>query len=422
MRAPLSLFLGLRYAITRRRRGFLSFISAVAMLGLALGTAVLIIVLSVLNGFERELRERVLGVVPQLLVAQGGGFSDWSTSAARIKQVAGVRAVAPLVGGAVLVATPTGVRAAELSGILPVAESKVSIVSRFVRGASLADLRPGEFGALIGARLADALKVRPGESVSVVLPQAAVTPLGVFPRQKRFRVLGLLSSGAEIDDHSIYIHLADAQRLYQLGSSVQSLRLRLDDLFAAPETARRVADGFSVPGVLDARSSESPLQTRDWTQTHGALYRAILLQRTTMLVLLSLVIAVAAFNVVASLVMIVTDKQGDIAILRSLGFATRSVMASFVWLGALVGLVGIGAGASVGVVFSLCVESMFGWLEARLHIHLLDQYFIHYLPSQLRWGDVVLVGSIALVLTLIASLYPAWRAARVLPAEVLRYE
>ena len=240
MRAPLSLFLGLRYAITRRRRGFLSFISAVAMLGLALGTAVLIIVLSVLNGFERELRERVLGVVPQLLVAQGGGFSDWSTSAMRIRQVAGVRAVAPLVGGAVLVATPTGVRAAELSGILPVAESKVSIVSRFVRGASLADLRPGEFGALIGARLADALKVRPGESVSVVLPQAAVTPLGVFPRQKRFRVLGLLSSGAEIDDHSIYIHLADAQRLYQLGSSVQSLRLRLDDLFAAPETARRV--------------------------------------------------------------------------------------------------------------------------------------------------------------------------------------
>ena len=417
MHVPFALFLGFRYAIARRRRGYVSFISAVAMAGLALGTAVLIIVLSVLNGFERELRERVLGVVPQLLLERGGGFADWSATARHLADVHGVRAVAPLVGGPVLVATSSGVRAAELSGVLPAAEARVSIVHRFIVGATLDSLRPGEFGALLGVRLAAALHVRQGETVSVVLPQAAVTPLGVFPRQKRFRVLGLLQTGAEIDDRSIYVHLVDAQRLYQLGGNVTAMRLRLDDLFAVAQVGRR-----ALLAMPDATAPERTLQARDWTQTHGALYRAILLQRTTMLVLLSLVIAVAAFNVVASLVMIVTDKQGEIAVLRSLGFPTRSVMASFVWLGAFVGLVGVSVGATIGVLFSVWVERLFAWLETRLHLHLLDQYFIRYLPAQLRWHDVVLVAGIAMGLTVLASVYPAWRAARVLPAEVLRYE
>lgn len=416
MHLPLPLFLGLRYAIARRRRGFVSFISAVAMLGLTLGTAVLIVVLSVLNGFERELRERVLGVVPQLLIERSGGFPDWSAAAATLATVAGVRAVAPLVGGPVLIATRGGVRAAELSGVMPAAEAAVSIVPRFVQEATLDALVPGRFEALLGVRLAAALHVRPGEFVSVVLPQMAVTPLGVFPRQKRFRVIGLLQTGAELDDRSVYVHIADAQRLYQVGGSVTALRLRVDDLFAVAAVGQRAIDALTVP------PPERALLARDWTQTLGGLYRAILLQRTTMLVLLSLVIAVAAFNVVASLVMIVTDKQGEIAILRSLGLSTRAVMASFVWLGTFVGLVGIGTGAAAGVVLSLWVERLFGWLQGRWHLHFLDQYFIHYLPSQLRWHDVLLVGGIALVLTMLASLYPAWRAARVLPAEVLRYE
>lgn len=412
MHLPLSLFLGIRYAIARRRRGFVSFISAVAMLGLALGTAVLIVVLSVLNGFERELRERVLGVVPQLLIERDGGFTDWQTSARQLMQVGGVRAIAPLVGGPVLVASRSGVRAAELSGVLPAAEAQVSIVGQFIQPVTLAALRPGEFGALLGVHLATALKVAPGDVVSVVLPQAAVTPLGVFPRQKRFRVLGLMQTGADVDDRSVYVHLVDAQRLYQLGNVVPSVRVALHDLFAVDVVA----------AGMRARLADTSVQTRDWTQTHGALYRAILLQRTTMLVLLSLVIAVAAFNVVASLVMIVTDKHGEIAILRSLGFSTRSVLASFVWLGTFVGLLGIGVGALLGLLFALAVEPLFMWAQAHLHLHLLDQYFIHYLPAQLRWHDVLLVTSIALSLTLLASLYPAWRAARVLPAEVLRYE
>ena len=221
MHVPLPLFLGLRYAIARRRRGFVSFISAVAMLGLTLGTAVLIVVLSVLNGFERELRERVLGVVPQLLIERSGGFADWSAAAATLATVAGVRAVAPLVGGPVLIATGGGVRAAELSGVMPAAEAAVSIVPRFVQETTLDALVPGRFEALLGVRLAAALHVRPGEFVSVVLPQMAVTPLGVFPRQKRFRVIGLLQTGAELDDRSVYVHIADAQRLYQVGGIVK---------------------------------------------------------------------------------------------------------------------------------------------------------------------------------------------------------
>ncbi len=444
---PLSVFLGARYASARRRRGFLSFITSVAIGGLALGTAVLVLVLSVLNGFERELRERVLAVLPQLVLYHEGTFTDWQAAAERVRRVRGVTGVAPLVTGPVLVATVHGVRAAQLSGVDPAREGEVSIVERFIvvagdpavhatdasapgpqaaggplpahpgngssaAAAGLGLLQPGQFRALLGSGLARHLGVRVGDRVTVVMSESAVTPLGVFPRQKRFVVVGILESGTEIDGQALYVHIDDARRLYRLGGAVHALRLRLDDLFAAPAAA------------LEARAmlAPEPVQSRDWTDTHGTLYQAIVLQRTTMLLLLSLVIAVAAYNVVSSLVMVVTDKQREIAIMRSLGFSRGGVLRSFLVLGSIVGIVGVGIGSVLGLAAAYGVADAVDALQRAFGLQLLAQYFIHYLPSAPRLGDVAVVASIALALTLLASLYPAWRAARLSPTEILRHE
>ena len=422
---PLPVFLGFRYAAARRRRGYLSFITSVAIGGLALGTAVLILVLSVVNGFERELRERVLAVLPQLLLFHAQTFDDWQADAAQLRGLPGVVGIAPLVGGPVLVATTGSVRAAQLSGIEPVSEGAVSVLGRFVTTQAIAGshtdgrqlvglevLQPGAFRALVGAGLARHLGVEVGQSISVVMSEAAVTPLGVFPRQKRFVVVGLVNSGTEIDDQHVYVHLRDAQKLYRLGTHVHALRVRMTDLFAAPETA------------LAARTalSPAPVQSQDWTVTHGLLYQAILMQRTTMLLLLSLVIAVAAYNVVSSLVMVVTDKQREIAILRSLGLRRSRVTASFLVLGLIVGVIGVGVGDIVGLAAAYGVAPLVAALQKAFGLQLLAQYFIHYLPSEPRLADVLLVSVIGLTLTLLASLYPARRAARLVPTEILRHE
>lgn len=413
---PLSVFLGTRYASARRRRGFLSFITSVAIGGLALGTAVLVLVLSVLNGFERELRDRVLAVLPQLVLYHEATFTDWRADAERLGSLRGLRGVAPLVSGPVLVATATGVRAAQLSGIEPAEEGKVSIVGRFVTGtradAGLGALAPGEFDVLLGSGLARHLGVRVGDRVTVVMSESAVTPLGVFPRQKRFTVVGLVDSGTEVDAQALYVHIADAQKLYRLGGAVHALRLQLDDLFSAPLA------GLEARALL----APAPVQIRDWTDTHGTLYQAILLQRTTMLLLLSLVIAVAAYNVVSSLVMVVTDKQREIAILRSLGFGRGGVLRSFLVLGSIVGIVGVTLGSALGLLAAYSIADVVDAIQRTFGLQLLAQYFIHYLPSAPRLTDVVVVAVIALTLTLLASLYPAWRAARLSPTEILRHE
>jgi lipoprotein-releasing system permease protein len=251
-----------------------------------------------------------------------------------------------------------------------------------------------------------------GDRVTVVMSEAAVTPLGVFPRQKRFVVAGIVDSGTEVDGQALYVHIDDAQRLYRLGTAVHAIRVRLDDLFMAPVAA------------MEARAmlAPDPVQARDWTDTHGTLYQAIVLQRTTMLMLLSLVIAVAAYNVVSSLVMVVTDKQREIAILRSLGFGRAGVLRSFLVLGSIVGIVGVGLGSALGLAAAYGVADAVAALQQAFGLQLLAQYFIHYLPSAPRLGDVAIVAAIALVLTLLASLYPAWRAARLSPTEILRHE
>ena len=442
---PLPVFLGVRSAAARRRRGYLSFITSVAIGGLALGTAVLILVLSVVNGFERELRERVLAVLPQLLLFDSQTFADWQRDAARLRSLSGVVGIAPLVGGPVLVATTGSVRAAQLSGIDPAHERAVSVIGRFVSTTSVAStvsndvpraaqenssstqraagragrsldgldaLQSGAFRVLVGAGLARRLDVRVGQSISVVMSEAAVTPLGVFPRQKRFLVVGLVNSGTEVDDQAVYVHLRDAQKLYRLGNHVHALRLRMRDLFTAPATA------------LAARAALSParVQSQDWTVTHGILYQAILMQRTTMLLLLSLVIAVAAYNVVSSLVMVVTDKQREIAILRSLGLRRSRVTASFLVLGLIVGVIGVVVGDVVGLLAAYSVAPVVAALQKAFGLQLLAQYFVHYLPSEPRSTDVLLVSGIGLTLSLLASLYPARRAARLVPTEILRHE
>lgn len=414
---PLSAYLGTRYASARRGRGFLSIISSVAIGGLALGTAVLVLVLAVLGGFERELRERVLALLPHVLIYDAEGFADWRGTAARLEALPGITAAAPWAGGAVLLATPTGVRAAQLSGIDPAAERRVSILERFTnvpsrRHAPLAELASRRYGILLGDRLADALGVTIGDPVTVILAEAAVTPLGVFPRQKRFRIVGIVTSGTEVDDGVAYVHLEDAQRLWRLANRTPAIRLRLVDLFASGEAVRQAS----------AALAPAQLAARDWTMTHGTLYQAIRLQRTTMFLLLSLVIAVAAYNVVSSLVMVVQEKQREIAILRSLGFSRGGIARSFVVLGGVVGLTGVVVGAAMGLTAAYWVADAVAALQETFGVQLLSQYFVHYLPSEPRFADAVWVGGIGMLLTLVASVYPAWRAARARPTEILRHE
>ena len=391
-------------------RRFLNLVVSVAAFGLVLGVAILVLVVSVLNGFERELRERVLALLPHIVVAAPGGYENWPEAAEQLGKLAGVAAIAPLTQGAVLAAGESQVRGATLIGVLPEAEATVSALPRFLDDTGLRALAPTSFRALVGRGLADQLGLAVGDGLVVVLPDTVITPLGPMPRQKRLTVAEVFHSGSELDQRAIFIHVEDAGRLYRMGERPASLRVRLDDLFAARATARTIAGEH--PG----------LRVSDWGRTHGGLYQAIQVQRATLFVLLCLVVAVAAFNVVSSLVIIATDKQAEVAILRTLGLGTRGVMGIFLVLGLLVGLTGIGVGLVVGTTFAVLLPDLFAQIEAWTGQQLLGQYFIDYLPSEVRLNDLVMTAAVSAVLVFAASLYPAWRAARRAPADVLRYE
>lgn len=415
MALPYELLIGLRYTRAKRRNHFISFISMISMLGIALGVAALIVVLSVMNGFQKELRTRILGVASHIqITGMSGELDNWPEIARQAGRHPAVRAAAPFVQSQGMFTVEGDVKGALIRGILPDQEDTVADFRKTIVSGSLDDLRPGEFGVILGSDLARSLRVFTGDKVTLIAPQGTVTPAGVVPRVRSFRVVGIFEVGMyEYDAGLALIHLADAQRLYQLGDRVSGVRLKVEDIFAAPRIARELA------GLINA---DAYLQ--DWTKSHANFFRAVQIEKTMMFIILSLIVAVAAFNLVSTLVMAVTDKQADIAILRTLGARPASIMAVFVVQGALVGFVGLGLGVLGGVVLALNIDVVVPALERLLGIHFLakDVYYISDLPSDLQWGDVWGVTVIAFFLSLLATLYPSWRAARVNPAEALRYE
>ncbi|WP_110949665.1 lipoprotein-releasing ABC transporter permease subunit [Pseudomonas bohemica] len=413
---PLFVFIGTRYTRAKRRNHFVSFISLTSMIGLALGVVVMIVVLSVMNGFDHEMRTRVLGMVPHATIESGEPISAWQSLAARVKQNPQVEAVAPFTQMQGLLTNNGNVQKILLNAIDPVEERKVSIIDGFMKQGRLDDLVTGGFGVVIGDKAATKLGVGIGDKVTFVSPEVTVTPAGMFPRMKRFTVVGIFHVGAgELDGYLGVTNLQDLARLHRWKpDQVQGLRLKFTDLFKAPRTAYDIAQNLG----------DHQYYSRDWTRTHGNLYQAIGMEKSIIGLLLLLIVAVAAFNIISTLVMVVNDKRGDIAILRTLGATPGQIMAIFMVQGTVIGVVGTLIGAGVGILAALNVSSAISVLEGLIGHKFLnaDVYFIDYLPSQLMAEDVLLVCGAALVLSFLATLYPAWRAARTQPAEALRYE
>ena len=386
------------------------------MIGLALGVVVMIVVLSVMNGFDHEMRTRVLGMVPHATIESGDPITDWKALAARVQENSEVLAVAPFTQMQGLLTHEGKVQKVLLNGIDPAQERKVSIIDNFIQQGKLDSLEPGSFGIMIGDKAAAKLGVAVGDKLTFVAPEVSLTPAGMFPRMKRFEVTGIFHVGAgEIDGYLGLTNLDDLARLHRWKpNQVQGLRLKFKDLFAAPRTSWEIAQ----------KLGENNFYSRDWTRTHGNLYQAIRMEKAMIGPLLLLIVAVAAFNIISTLVMVVNDKKGDIAILRTLGSTPRQIMAIFMVQGTVIGVVGTLIGAALGILAALNVSAAISALEGLIGHKFLnaDVYFIDYLPSQLMAQDVFQVCGAALVLSFLATLYPAWRAARTQPAEALRYE
>jgi lipoprotein-releasing system permease protein len=409
------LLVGWRYTRARRRNQFVSFISLIAMLGIALGVAALITVMSVMNGFQRELRDRILGMAAHIqLVGEGDRLGDWPALAKQAAGAPGVLATAPYAQAQAMLSVEGGVRGAQVRGIDPVQEEKVAEINRHMIAGRLVDLVAGEFGIVLGAELARALQLRMGDRVTVVAPQGLVTPAGIVPRTKQFRLVGVFEAGMfEFDGALALVHLKDAQRLFRFGHDVSGVRLKVGDIFDAPDVARALAPRLPA-GV----------RASDWTQTHASFFRAVKVEKNVMFVILLLIVAVAAFNIIATLVMAVNDKQADIAILRTLGASPRSIQAIFIVQGALIGLVGTVLGLALGLVVTLNLDAIVSGIERIAGSYLLDPnvYYISRLPTHLLPADVTLIVALSAAIALAATLYPSYRAAAVRPAEALRYE
>jgi lipoprotein-releasing system permease protein len=408
-------FIGLRYTRARRKNLFVSLSSAISAVGILLGVAALIVVLSVMNGFQKEIRARILGVASHIQIAgQDNTLADWQKVAARARENPRVLAAAPYVNGQALLEFGGTVRGALVRGVDPKLEAEVADVGDHMVAGRLDSLQPGEFGVVLGAELARALRVFPGERVTLIAPQGLVTPAGVMPRLKQFRVVGIFRvDHYEYDSGLALVNLADAQRLYQLGDRVSGVRLKLTDLLESRVVARELYQSLG-----------SDLAISDWTRSHANFFRAVEIEKRMMFIILTLIVTVAAFNVISTLVMVVTEKQSDIAILRTLGATPRSVMKIFVVQGAVIGVLGTILGVVGGVLLALNIDVVVPFLERLLSIQFLskDVYYISELPSDLHLDDVALVAAVSLALSLLATIYPSWRAARVRPAEALRYE
>jgi lipoprotein-releasing system permease protein len=409
------ILVGLRYTRAKRRNHFISFISAISMAGIALGVAALIVVLSVMNGFQKELRARILGVASHVQISgTNNRLSDWQAVVKHVVQDPRVKGAAPFVNAQGMLAAGQEVRGSVVRGILPDEENKVAEIGQHMRAGKLELLKAGDFNIVLGSELARALNVNAGEKLALIAPQGLVTPAGVVPRLKQFTVVGVFEVGMfEYDSGLALVHLEDAQKLYQMGEAVSGVRLRLEDLFASRSVAR------DLMSKLDASYFAT-----DWTRSHANFFRAVEIEKRVMFIILLLIVAVAAFNIVSTLVMLVTDKQADIAILRTLGASPASIIQVFMVQGTLIGVIGTFAGLVGGVLLGLNVATVVPFIESVLGFKFLakDVYYISDLPSDVQAGDVTVIGIVSLVLSFLATLYPSWRASRTNPAEALRYE
>jgi len=412
---PLEIFIGLRYTGAKRRNHFISFISLSSMIGIALGVTALITVLSVMNGFENELKRRILSMTAHATISDvGGRLKDWQTLDSQVGGFEQILATAPYIQGEGMLTQGSRVQGTIIRGVVPSAESKVSQIATHMEEGALADLKPGEFGIVLGRELALQLRAFVGDKVTLITPQASVTPAGVMPRLRRFTVVGIFRIDMnEYDSGLAVIHLADAQKLFQYGKSVSGLRLMVKDLLQASWIAKEV--GLKLG---------EQYRVEDWTQTHKNFFAAVRMEKTVMFVILALIVAVAAFNIVSTLVMLVTDKQSDIAILRTIGATPASIMGIFMVQGMVIGVIGTMIGLAGGLSLAANVETIVQWIERTFGVQFLsaDIYYISELPSEILWSDVTSIAALSLVLSFFATIYPAWRAARTEPAEALRYE
>ncbi|MHB8921017.1 MAG: lipoprotein-releasing ABC transporter permease subunit [Halothiobacillus sp.] len=407
--------IGLRYTRAKRRNRFVSFISATSIIGITLGVTALIVVISVMNGFQDELRHRILGMTAHATISESGhALQDWQTLAERVKGEPNVLASAPYIQAEAMLSAPPNVSGAIIRGVAPEYEDAVTDIGKHMVAGTLSDLKPGTFGIVLGDALAQSLGVTVGDQLMLITANVAVTPVGGLLRQRQFTVVGIFKVGMyEYDRGSAFIDLKDAQALFRMGDGVTGLRLKLDDMFRAPWVARDLNLKLGSPYVAS-----------DWTQANGNFFRAVQTERTVMFIILSLIVAVAAFNIVSTLVMVVTDKRGDIAILRTLGASPGSIMRIFLISGTIIGLVGTVIGVAIGVLIAANVETIVPWIEHLTGTQFMpaDVYYISEVPSRLDWNDVWHIGLMAFGLSFLATIYPAWSASRVQPAEALRYE
>ena len=407
--------IGLRYTRAKRRNRFVSFISATSIIGITLGVTALIVVISVMNGFQDELRHRILGMTAHATISETNhALQDWQSLAERVRGEPHLVASAPYIQAEAMLSAPPNVSGVIVRGIEPSEEDAVTDIGQHMVAGKLVDLKPGSFGIVLGQALAESLGVTVGDKLMLITANVAVTPVGGLLRQRQFTVVGLFKVGMyEYDRGSAFIDLKDAQALFRMGNSVTGLRLKLDDMFKAPWVAHD----------LNLKLG-SPYWTTDWTKANGNFFRAVQTERTVMFIILSLIVAVAAFNIVSTLVMVVTDKRGDIAILRTLGASPASIMGIFLISGTVIGLIGTLVGVTIGVGIALNVETIVPWIEHLTGTQFMpaDVYYISEVPSRLDWNDVWHVGLMAFGLSFLATLYPAWSASRVQPAEALRYE
>lgn len=415
MMRPFELFVGLRYTRAKKRSLFISFISFISILGIVLGIMALITVLSVMNGFGKELRSRILGFVAHVTISDASGsLREWRGVAEKTRSLTGVVGAAPYIMGQGMLVHGKAASGVLVRGVLPDTEPQVSDIDTKMLIGRLGGLQPGEFGVILGQALAWKLDAAIGSRVSLVIPEALVTAVGVVPRSRRFTVVGIFNVDMyEYDSGYALIHIEDASRLYGTGEAVSGLRLKLNDLDAAPRVARE-AQALLGPDY----------RARDWGQQHVNFFRALKMEKTVMFIILLLVVAVAAFNVVAILVMVVTDKEADIAILRTLGVSPAGIMAIFMVQGTVIGLLGTVLGTGLGVLLGIYVGEIVQLLEQLFNVTFLspEVYYISELPSEVQARDVIMIAGATLLMGLLATLYPAHRAARVQPAEALRYE
>ena len=416
---PIELEIGLKYTRSRRRKavgqrdGFLSFISGISMAGIALGVAALIVVLSVMNGFQKEVRDRMLSVLSHIEITSPNGLSDWEPIAETLAKQAHVLGVAPMVSSQGLLSRAESMRGVVLRGVDPALEGRVSDLPKQLIVGSISDLKPGQFGVVLGTQLAGTLGIRVGDRVNLLVPEGDLTPAGMMPRMRALQVVGMVDSGHyEYDSTLAVLHWKDAAALLRM-TDPTGLRVKVDDMQKAPEIAVRLAQ--VVPQAL---------WVSDWSRSNRNWFAAVQTEKKMMFIILTLIIAVAAFNLVSTLVMTVTDKQADIAILRTMGASAGLVQRIFLVQGLAIGLLGSLLGVGFGLLIALNIDVIVPFIETLFRVQFLprDIYFISQLPSDVRLDDVLKVGIMAFVLSILATIYPSRRAAQVKPAEALRYE